>query len=511
MPLLKPADRAPPPPPQVFIIKENSASSKDPEDSKSAEALDNLSKTFEDAFTEAYKSEKKQVRLGDEPRRGRFRQRLEEQDISDIDSDESRRGRFRQHEQDNSDLDSDIDSEDDVVGNSEDDDDEERMRSRVGSRREFGDNNATEGYENNEETDDDVSDNADDEVDINDDDGRDNNNDDYDDNKVLDSNPDTEPSHDADKPRQSHSHYQPYHEEHGYWKSTRHRSEKQNQFLSFQEYEKGIEQHKDHHGRLHLSHKKPNRFVKYQRVNSRAHEKSHPTSKNTDEKETSRKHVFYSSRDFQHERNPPWSTLRPRKHLTGRTKTTKKLKHRLKLQYHPQKNSKLLAIHDASNFAHFQDNESAKHNRQHARQHHTHHHEQYNYRYSHQHGHHNSHQHGHKYSHSKTETIIPEDEISESSAFSEGSANMEDERSASAKSEETISSSKYDEDSHYLTEKNIDVNKGLKSLLSTVQSFKPKAHHKLLKQNNKIEDGNDSSGEESSGDEVRDTEGSEYY
>ena len=75
---LKPAYRPEVPPPQVFIIRENGNTRTDPEDSKSAEALDELSQTFEDAFAEALKSERRKGKLDDEPRRGRVRHRPNE-------------------------------------------------------------------------------------------------------------------------------------------------------------------------------------------------------------------------------------------------------------------------------------------------------------------------------------------------------------------------------------------------------------------------------------------------
>lgn len=153
---------APPPPPQVFIIKEGNAPPKDSEDSKSAEALDNLSKTFEKAFTEAYKTESKKDRHHHQYRGEHFRQRPNEQD-SDIDESNKRRLRQRMYNSDN--FDSDLDDDGNPVleqrpqedsasesrsdfhkekfANTENEESDELMQSIVDSSRELADKNAT--------------------------------------------------------------------------------------------------------------------------------------------------------------------------------------------------------------------------------------------------------------------------------------------------------------------------------------------------------------------------------
>ena len=556
LPLTKPAYPVPPPPPpQVFIIKENRDSSKDPEDSKSAEALDNLSQTFEDAFTEAYKSERRKGRLHDEPRRERFRQRLHEhgsydsdseesqrghlrqrlynQETSEYDSEESRRRRFRQRlrDQDNSDSGSDLDLEDELVKDIEKEEDEERMQSSVGSRREFGHRNATDDNENNEENDiNDVSDNADDNTDNSDDDGHDDDDydDDADDHKDFDVNIGTEPSYDADEPR--HSHSQPYHKHRD---TMKHR--KQSIHLGLDVYDRSSRLHKNSREQFQQLRRKPNRFVKHQSVRSHTHRKKHPVLKNKEEEEMSQKFVFDSSRDKNLPKNPPKiAAIRTRAHHKARKKIVTNLKHHLKIHYYAKEKSKLPARDDTSNFAHLQDNDSRKNHHKRTSKHHIHDDERHNHQYSHQHGnedsqqynHHHSHQHGNQhsqqhgrqYSHSNTETIIPDEEISETSASSEGSTNIEDEGSSTAKPEERISSLNYDEDTnHHHPTKNGDVKKNFKTHSGTRQSFMPTAPQKLLKHKNfksnksSIEDGDYSSADESGENEISDTEGSGDY
>lgn len=156
------AYHAPPPPPQVFIIKEGNAPPKDSEDSKSAEALDNLSKTFEKAFTEAYKTESKKDRRHHQYRGEHFRQKPNEQD-SDRDESNKRRFSHRMYNSDN--FDSDLDDDENPIleqrpredtasesrsdfhnekfANTEKEEGDELMQSIVDSSRELADKNAT--------------------------------------------------------------------------------------------------------------------------------------------------------------------------------------------------------------------------------------------------------------------------------------------------------------------------------------------------------------------------------
>ena len=555
LPLMKSVYPVPPPPPQVFIIKENSASSKDPEDRKSAEALDNLSKTFEDAFTEAYKSERKTDRLQDTPRRERFRQRLHEQDVSDSDSDEPRWGRFRQreHEQDklHSDShehhrkrfrqrereedrsDSNVDSDDEVVANSEDEEDEERMRSSVGSRRDFRDHNATEDTETSEENEinnksddddndkNDIIDNDDDDNDDdnndddNNDDGHDDDNDDNNENKDSDSALDTEPSSDADEPR--HSHSQQYHSR---WDRTRHRVEK-GKNIGLEDHDKGSQ-----HGRFHLSLEMRNRFAKHQRVRQHSHKKKYRKLKNKKRKELSRKQVFDPSGTENFQRKLPKAILRPGEHRKDKTTTAKdvNVKHRLGTHYNATEKSQLPTSHDRSNFAHLQDNDSGKY-RQDSRQRHIHHYKKHSQQKSLRRGRQDGNQNGHRYNqekhihpgnHFNTETDLSGDDISESSSSFEGSASIRDEASTSMKYDETISSSNYGRVNHDIPAKNGDDKKHVKTLSNYAQSLKPRARHVSLKHEdvksyqNDREDTYYNSGEESGDSDFSETEGSNY-
>ena len=558
LPLMKSVYPVPPPPPQVFIIKENSASSKDPEDRKSAEALDNLSKTFEDAFTEAYTSERKTDRLQDTPRRERFRQRLHQQDVSDSDSDEPRWGRFRQREHEQEKFDSDshehhrerfrqrereqdrsdsnVDSDDEVVANSEDEEDEERLRSSVGSRRDFRDHNATEDTETSEgneinnksddddDNDDDDNDNNnsndnnddDDDDDNNNDDGRDDDNDDNSENKDSDSALDTEPSSDADEPR--HSHSQQYHSR---WHRTRLRVEKGKK-LGFEDHDKGSQ-----HGRFHLSHEMRNRFAKHQRVRQHSHKKKYQALKNKKRKELSRKQVFDPSGTENFQRKLPKAILRPGEHRKGKTKTAKKVnvKHRLGTHYKAKEKSQLPTSHDRSNFAHLQGSDSGKYHHQDSGQRHIHHHKKHSQPKSLPRGHQDGNQHGHRYNHEKhihqgshfnTEIDLSGEDISESGSSFEGSASLTDEASTSMKYDETVSSSNYGRVNHDIPAKNGDVKKHVKTLSHYAQSLKPRARHVSLKQKevksyqNDREDSYYSSGEESGDTDFSETEGSNF-
>lgn len=553
LPLTKSAYPAPPPPPQVFIIKENSASSKDPEDSKSAEALDNLSKTFQDAFTEAYTSERRKGRLQHESRRGSFRQRLRDQDVSYSDSNEPREGWFRQrqHEQDNSDtdsnqhhrerfgprvpeekpLDSNVDSEDEGLGTNEDEEDEETMRSNVGSRKDFEDNNAADTNENSDDNQiNDIIENALDNNDNSDDgdnddedddghDGHDSNNDHDDDDKALNVALNTEPSYDADEPRHSHPHHY-----HAHSDSASYRVEKEDNNVGYQSHNKGRGHHNNNHSQFRHSHKMSHRILEGRRVLSRSHRTKYPGLKSTKRKKLSRKPNFDSSHEENVQHTAPETIFQSNVHHKRKTKTVMNARHRLKIGVNNEKDKfKLSASHDKRHFAHLQNNSHGLHSYLHPVSRHR-----YNHnKHDHQRIHHKSYQntlqtnrrkHLHPYSHANTGAKNHLDEISETSASAETSSGTEEETLATVKPEETVSSSGDGQDDYQPPAKNSDFEEHTNIFSkSNTRSFKVKVGHMLLKhknlesRNSRIEGANFSSGEESGDDEISGTEGSNIY
>ena len=546
LPLPKPAYPVAPPAPQVFIIKENNESPKDQQDSKSAEALDNLSKTFEDAFTEAYKSEERKGRYRHQPRTGRFRQRLREQESFDNDSDEPPRNGFRNrlHDQD----DPSLDLEQEVIKDIEKEEGEERMQSSVGSRREIARHNSTNNSEDDEDynsnNDDDLGDNGDDKGDTNgyddrghgdnhkadeeddseedddDDDSRhnyDNRNDD-DDRANMDINLDTEPSSDADEPRHSHSHPDKKYDDYRQGDIKRRRIRKKNKYARYHDYRRGNHP-KESHERDRLSLAKSNSIRKHLKVRTHTNWDNHKAEAHKPPKK-------YSYAEKQ-KKNPKKTTLRSKKYHTSKKTRMKSLKHRLKTQYYPNRNS-VRVRYNKSKFAHLQERDSGKSRHRHHTGYAVHYHKQLNHHHNgHQHGkqykqrgtqykkHQNHHNQQYKNSYSNSGSLLPEDEISESSTFEEGSANQDHESSTSSRSEDQNSRSDNTEGDRHLSEIKSDVNKGLKTLLSTVQSFKLSAHHKIRQNTNwgniAEKDISDySSGEESGENEVSGFEGSHY-
>ncbi|KAJ7365641.1 hypothetical protein OS493_002353 [Desmophyllum pertusum] len=374
LPLTRTAYPAPPPAPQVFIIKENSASTKDPEDSKSAEALDTLSDSFESAFTKALKSERKKGRLHSAPRRGRGSQRPEEREYSD--------------------------SEDEATENREKEDEEGKAQSYGGSRKDYVDD---DNSDNDDNSDDDNSEDADIKVntDIKQDDDNDddsNDNDDDDDNDV-DIKADKEPPYDFDHPR--HSQSLPYYEgdEH---RDTSRGAEKRKKYLGFQRYAKRRHQHKENTDRDELSYDRlqnvvSKHYVESPSVRPNTHRKKHPTFKISDDEEISRENEFDSFHGERFQNDALETALLAVQHNKGKPKNFKNEKQRSKFQHYPTYKSQLPTSHDTSHFTHLQDRASNKHGRMHGSGHPTHHDEQH---------------HGHHYSQSKTE-MTPDDELSE--------------------------------------------------------------------------------------------------
>lgn len=551
LPLPKPAYPVPPPVPQVFIIKENNESPKDQEDSKSAEALDNLSKTFEDAFSEAYKSEERKGTYRHQPRNGRFRQRLHEQDTFDNDSEEPPRNGFRHRlhgEEDPS-----IDLEQEVIKDIEKEEGEERMLSSVGSRREIARHNSAKNSEDDEDynnnNDDDLSDNggdkgdtngyddrghddnnkADEEVDSEDDDdddddsrrNYDNRNDD--DNRAnMDTNLDTEPSSDADESRHSHSHPEKKYDDYRQGDINRRRIRKKKKYTRYHDYRRG------NHPKESLERERPslaksNSIRKHLKVRTHTKWNNHKAVESLEE-DNPPKQYSYTEKQA---KNPNKTTLRSKKYRKSKKTKVKSLKHRLKTQYYPNRNS-VPVRYNESKFAHLQERDSGKRRHHHHTKYPVNYHKQLNHhRNGHQHGkqhkqrgdqykkHQNHHNQQYKNSYSTTGSLLPEDEISESSTFEGGSVNRDHESSISSGSEDPNSPSNYPEGDRHVSEIKGDVNKGLQTLLSTVQSFTPTAHHKLRKNTNwrNIEEkyfSDYSSGEESGENEVSGFEGSHY-
>lgn len=255
LPLSKTAYPAPPPPPQVFIIKENSASAKDQEDSKSAEALDNLSQSFENAFTKALKSQRKKTQLHHKPRRGSVNQKPEERDNLDV--------------------------EEEANENDENEDDEEKVQVYGGSRGDLEDDDINKESDVSQENDnDDDKDNEDDNADKAD------NDDDEDDDDVNQIKADEEPPYDLNQPRYSHS--RPFNEDEEQQDSSRRdyeeKSRKRKKYLGLEQNGKNEDYRAKKADRHRLSHGRPknafpNRYVELQGFRSHTYKKKHPTLK----------------------------------------------------------------------------------------------------------------------------------------------------------------------------------------------------------------------------------------
>ena len=523
LPLSKTAYPAPPPPPQVFIIKENSVSAKDPEDSKSAEALDNLSQSFENAFTKALKSQRKKTKLHHKPRRGRVNQRPEERE--------------------------NLDSEEDTTENEENEDDEEKVQFYGGSREDLEDDDRNEDSDISQEND-------------NDDDN--DNEDDNDDDQIK---ADNEPPYDLDQPRYSHS--RPFNEDDK--DSSIHdqndQSRKRKKYFGLEQYGKNEDlgtKKADRHQLSYVRSKNAfiNGYAERQGFRFHNHRVKHLTLKTTNNDDRSREYDFNSIHRESTQNVPPEAvsvssrrhkvrykhsnSQKPRSKFKARSKKHPILKttnyddrsqgydidsiydestqrvpsetmpvssrrHKVRskhLSSHKprskfQHNSKDLSVSpDTSNFAHLQDRASRKH---HGRMH----------------GH--DHQTRHKpkkvkskqvkKSHSKTE-MIPEDEITEDvGSTSEGNDYSGDDKRLSSFS----SSGYYEKNNPHRPLEDNYTEEHKRPALTTVQFFKPGRRPKFSKSKNNQsdknikEDGSYSSGDEPGENENNDTDGDEFH
>ncbi|XP_078383742.1 uncharacterized protein LOC144666220 isoform X2 [Oculina patagonica] len=438
LPLMKTAYPVPPPAPQVFIIKENSASTRDPEDNKSAEALDNLSESFEDAFTKALKSERRKSRLHGEPRRGRVSQRPRERENLDSDDEESE--------------------------NEEKGDDEEKVQSYGGSRRDFGDDDNSEDTDIKEDND--TSQQNDNDDDDDDDDGANDSDDDND----IDIKADKEPPYDLDQPRYSHS--LPFYQENDHQEMSRrkqkHHSEKPKKYLGFQRYDKNEDLRYENADREHLSYDRSknafyNRYVEHQGFRPHIFKNKRPSLKTTHSDGMSQEYDFDSLHDQSIQKVPSATASLSHRRHKGKQKTLNSQKRRLKSKHHPKDQSQLSASHDKSDFTHLQDRASGSHNRMHGNDDHTYH----------------KQHHQHQSNDLKTE-MIPENDISEDagSTSEENDYSGDNKRVAAQKSTKMISSSRNYE--HRPLE-NTFSGEDNKTVFSTVQSLKPGFHQNVGK------------------------------
>ena len=454
---------APAPAPQVFIIKENSASTKDPEDSKSAEALDDLSESFENAFTKALKSERRKARLPGEPRRGRVSQRPRERE--------------------------NVDSEDEESENEEKEDDEEKVQSYGGSRRDFGDDDNHEDTDIKEDID--ISQQNDND----DDDGSDS-----DDDNDADIKADIEPPYDLDQPRYSHS--LPHYEENNDQETSRymdkHQSKKPKEYLGFQRYAKNEEFRNEDADGAHLSYDRSknafsSRYIERQGFRPHILRDSRPTLKTAHNDETSQSV----------QKVPSIGTSFSLQRHKGKHKTFSSQKRRLKAHHYPKDQSHLSFSHDTSDFTHLQDRASGKQGRMHGHNYHTRH----------------KQPHRNKNSGLKTE-MIPENEISEDagSTSEENDYSGDDKRVAAAKklTQRLSASRNYEKNKSHRPVENSYVEEENETPFSTVQSFKPGSHqklskHKIKSDKNNVEDASNSSGDESGEKEINDINDYEDY
>ncbi len=470
---MKTAYPVPPPAPQVFIIKENSASTRDPEDNKSAEALDNLSESFEDAFTKALKSERRKSRLHGEPRRGRVSQRPRERENLDSDDEESE--------------------------NEEKGDDEEKVQSYGGSRSDFGDDDNSEDTDIKEDND--TSQQNDNDDDDDDDDGGNDSDDDND----IEIKADKEPPYDLDQPRYSHS--LPFYQENDHQEMSRrkqkHHSEKPKKYLGFQRYDKNEDLRYENADREHLSYDRSknafyNRYVEHQGFRPHIFKNKRPSLKTTHSDGMSQEYDFDSLHDQSIQKVPSATASLSHRRHKGKQKTLNSQKRRLKSKHHPKDQSQLSASHDKSDFTHLQDRASGSHNRMHGNDDHTYH----------------KQHHQHQNNDLKTE-MIPENDISEDagSTSEENDYSGDNKRVAAQKSTKMISSSRNYE--HRPLE-NTFSGEDNKTVFSTVQSLKPGFHQNVGKRKkfknhkNIVKDVSYSSGE-SGEKEINDINNDEDY
>ena len=488
---------ASPPTPQVFIIKDNNAPPKDSEDSKSAEALDNLSKTFEEAFTEAYKIESKKDRHHHQSRGGHFRQRPKERNS---DTDESNKRQFREQVHDSNSFNSDLDDDgnplleqrpqehsasestsdfhDEKFANTENEESDELMQSIVDSSGELADKNATsiDDESNNDEitnkSDDDdldaINTNADDE-------GGDNNNveDTYNDNNEdeedVDVGSENEQRNDFVEPHQSvpHQHLS---------RQDATRGQKERKTARSHQYRKFRKHPEDKPRRWNYStlqkskHSANSTFLKISR--------KHLASRYRSRSKTMRKSIFLTSHKRSKQRKLTKSNSEHSAEHKGGTEKGTKTDKRLKI--HSITKSKSTKSHNIaiSHFANLQLKHSKISHRDYSRRRHFHHRNELNKRkrhYTNQHGNYYRQQHGLQYwpkhigqhTNSSIETTIKQVKNIETSSSGEGSANWTETKWAFVKWKER---KKSPHSKHSLKNKN--AKKHLKTLRDTLKSFK---------------------------------------
>ena len=480
---MKNAYPVPPPAPQVFIIKENSNPTRGPEDSKSAEALNSLSESFESAFKEALKSERRKIGKYRSHAKGHFSIKPEEDDNWNTN-------------------DSETDDQE------EEEEDEEKVQSHGGSRRDFTD--GEDSKLNEDFSNDDINDNGN-EDDSNDDDGigdnhdnnADSNTDEIDDDDHSDDNSDhdgnnidieaeKEPPYDLDQPRHSHAL--------SYFRGNEQRYEGRRKMHPTNKGRKYLRLHDQHRNGKQRNEETRESELLYDRsvngalnrdrnnVHSRYHRKKFPLSKTEEDKEMSPEHDSNSIHVENVQYNPLENTEISRLRHGGASRTFKSPKHSLKSPESPKEKHHVPYNHDRIKFRHFQDKGSDKHGGHDKEGDHT---------FIKEH-------HGHHLSHSKT-AMLPEDEITEESAstIEETSYSGHNEKVKSLKSlKNFLSYTHYAKDaSHHLVEDTRTKDK--KTPLGTVESFKSGNHrhsskHSKSKQEKDIaEDYSESSGNES--------------
>ena len=526
-----PPQPPPPPPPQVFIIKENSASAKDSEDSKSAEALDNLSKTFENAFTEAYNSESKKGRHY-KSRRGHFKQRTREPetDVSDTDPDERNEMHFRQgtrgsdnfvdnleddqkmtHE-DNTSL-SDPDLLDEAFADTENEEDNEKTQSSVDSLRKFANHSTTEVdndeiNSNRDDIDDDVDAHSNDIEDGGD--NAENTHANENDEEELNVGLETESRHDLDEPRPTPPrHHFTCHD------TTRRLAKKRRKAIASRGHLGKSSRHRSDtkDRQLYSSHEKSKQHVAKSTVLAHLR-KNRPALNDRDRKKLLRtsKHVHHSRKaNFLGKGIMKTIFAHSAYHKMRTQVSMNENKPLRKIQTIKKAKLKLPNIHGRRHFANLQDKHVRTNHRQHSRRRHFPQHEVRNQRYSHQHrkGRTAQHDHQHGKNHfglfrnSHTETRIKQDDLTETSTSDGGSVNRMEKNSKLVK---------YKGRKHHPNRqhsfKNTHISKQFKTLPVPVRSNKRKAN-KPRNSNLKVDVAYHSSGEVESGEEqITGTDGS---
>ncbi|PFX19689.1 Ribosome-binding protein 1 [Stylophora pistillata] len=483
LPLMKTAYSVRPPAPQVFIIKENSNPTKDPEESKSAEALNSLSESFESAFKEALKSERRKVRPYSKHPKEHFSDKPEEED--------------------------NLNTKDNETEDQEEEEDEEKVQSHGGSRRDFTDREDTklkedfsiddknddggEDEDNNNDDDDNNSDSNTDETDDdnknddhnNDDHDNDDHNNDDDDDNDIDIEADKEPPYDLNQPRHSHSLPHVRGNEQRYERRRKmHQKNKRKKYVRLHDYHRNGQLRNEDSRENELSYDRSvNGVLSRDRdnVQSRYDSDKYTLPKIEKDRELLREHDSNSIHVENVKKNPSESTEISRLRHEGASKTFKSPKHRLKSSEFPEEKYRVLYSHDRIKSGHLQDKGSDKEEGRQKEEHHDHH-----------------------QSHSKT-ALLPEDEIIEESGSSieENSFSGDSVKVNSLKSlKNFLTSTHYDRGVyHHLVEDTRT--KDNKTPIGTVESFKPGNHRKFDKQGkskqeeNIAEDSSDSSSDES--------------